>query len=354
MKKITIKKFWWILPLLAIVIGGVLLIKKRQAESNNAEKANSFPIVVNTLKTNTNALDLSLSYLAVVQNDQDVTLSSKIAARVTYLKASGSNVRAGEVIARLDNSTFQTAVSSIDAQISAQNVALQNLKNAHQRTRELYEIKGASKEQLEAENSKIADVKSKINVLQQTKKDAKNSFSYTTITAPHSGILSQVFVNTGELAMAGQPIATITARSGGFLKLNVPSNLDIKGIYYNKSFYEVTSLNSTFNGLKEYKIIVPNINAATGERIPVDIVLNANKAGISLPYDAILNREGKSYVFIVDKNKAIPQEVTITSSGENEVILDNDNLNNQQIVIAKQDILLRLLGGASIKINPKK
>ena len=114
------------------------------------------------------------------------------------------------------------------------------MKNAP-KNRELYEIKGASKEQLEAENSKIADVKIQNKCASTNQKDAKIRFHIPPLPRRINWYFVPSFCKyrrTGNVA--GQPIAKLPHLQWRFLKLNVPSNLDIKGIYYNKSF-EVTS-----------------------------------------------------------------------------------------------------------------
>ncbi|MBD3750405.1 MAG: hypothetical protein IE931_13015 [Sphingobacteriales bacterium] len=354
MKKSTTKKTIGIAIIFIVILGGVLIIKKRQNNSDNAPKPQEYPMVVNTLKIGEYSKMLTLPYLALVQNENDITITAKTAARITYIKPIGTAVKAGEVVAKLDNTSFQTGLQSANAQLQGLKTNLNYLKTAHKRSLELYEIKGVSKEQLENELSKIADIESKISSLKQNRGDISNSFSYTSITAPYSGIVSKMILNEGDLAMPGQPIAKISAQSGAYLKINIPADLKIKGILYQNQFYKATPLNSTANGLAEYKVAVKNLNSLTDEKISIDIVLNTAN-GMVLPYDAILNREGKSYVFVVDKNKTKPVEVILKSTGENEVIINNNNnLNNQEIVVAKQDILLRLLGGVSIKINTKK
>lgn len=353
MKKLTTRKIIVIAVILIVILGGVLLIKKRQSNSDNAPKPEEYPIVVTTLKIGEHSKMLTLPYLALVQNENDITITAKTASRITYLKPIGTAVKAGEVVAKLDNTSFQTGLQSTDAQLQGLKTNLNYLKTAHKRSLELYEIKGVSKEQLENELSKIAEIESKISSLKQNRNDISNSFSYTSITAPHSGIVSKTILKEGDVAMPGQPIAKISAQSGTYLKINVPADLKIQGVLYQNQFYKATPLNSTANGLAEYKVAVQNLKSLTDEKISIDIVLN-KADGVVLPYDAILNREGKSYVFVVDNNKTKPVEVIINSTGENEVIIGNDNLNNQEIVVAKQDILLRLLGGAIIKINPKK
>jgi len=352
MKKLNKTTIITILAVLVVIIGGILVIKNAKDKSANAPIAKQYPISVRTIKIASNGNQLTLPYLAVVQNDQDVTITSKISARIEYLKTSGTQVKAGEVVARLDNSSFQTNSQSIQSQLAAQKVALENMKLTHNRTLQLLAVKGASKEQSENEISKIAEIESKIDALQQAKNDISNSFSYTTIVAPSSGVVAKTMMNIGDVAMPGQPIALISSNKGSFLKISVPGDLKIKGISLKEKFYKAIPLNNTFNGLAEYKIYAENLDLLTGERVPVDIVLYEGQ-GLKIPYDAVLNRSGKSYVFEIEKDKAIPKEITITESGENALMINNQELSGKEIVVAKQDILLSLLSGSTIKIIQK-
>jgi multidrug resistance efflux pump len=350
MKKKTFKTIAWIIVVAIIVITGIMVIKNAKQRDADAPVAKVYPVSVATVKTVLEQVTLTLPYLAQVQNDQDVTLTSKLAARIQFLKPSGSTVNKGEVIARLDNSTFQTSLQSVQSQLAAQKTALNNLVATHKRTLELLAVKGASREQSEGEETRIADAESRIEALNQNKNELGNSFTYTTITAPISGIISKTMANTGDVSMPGQPIAFISSMNGSYLKLSVPANLKIYGITRNNQLYKAISLNSTFNSLAEYKVYINNLNLMSGERVPLDVVVYDGKA-IKIPFDAILNRNGRSYVFVKENDKAIAKEINIIQTGENGVVISNDDLAGKDIVIAKQDILLNLLSGVSIQLK---
>ena len=78
----------------------------------------------------------------------------------------------------------------------------------------------------------------------------------------------------------------------------------------------------------------------SGERVEVNIVVYDGKA-IKLPFDAILNRDGRSYVFIKDNDKAIPTEINIIQSGEDGAVVSNNELAGKEVVVEKQDVLLK-------------
>ena len=345
MKKKTIV---WIIVVVVIIALGIMVVKKAQKRDAEAPIAKIYSMVVSTIKPELKEVTLTLPYLALVQNDDDVILSSKISARIESIKPSGTTVTKGQVIARLDPMTVQSGIESIKSQIASANTGLKNLQTSHKRTLELLAVKGASIEQSEMEESRIAETESKIEALTQQLNDLNNNLSYATLKAPSSGIISKTMLNVGDMAMPGQPIAIISAKSGSYLKLSVPVNLKIYGVSLNGKSYPTVSLNSTFNSLAEYKVEDKDLVMMTGERVEVDVKIFDGNA-VKLPFDAILDRDGKSYVFIKNNDKAVATEINILQSGEDGVIVSNNELAGKEIVVEKQDILLRLLSGTSIK-----
>ena len=331
-----------------LLVGGILVIKsakKREAASPVAQK---YSMVVTTIKPELKEVTLTLPYLAIVQNDEDVILASKIAARIESLKPSGTGVSKGQVIVKLDNTSIESGIQSVEAQITAANTGLKNLQATHKRTLELLAVKGASIEQSEIEESRIAEAESKIEALTQSMNDLNNNRSYASITAPASGIISKTMLNVGDMAMPGMPIAIISAKSGSYLKLSVPADIHVYGVSMKNKRYMAIPLNSTFNSLAEYKVMDNDLPLITGERVEVNVEVFDGKA-VKLPFDAILNRNGKSYVFIKEKDKAMAAEINILQSGEDGAVVSNNEIAGKEIVVAKQDILLKLLSGVSLK-----
>jgi RND family efflux transporter MFP subunit len=349
MKKYT-KSIITAIVLLILVIIGVSLIKKAKLKDENAPIAKTYDVVVSKETVKSDSVKLTLPYLAVVQNDKDVMMSSKVAARVVYIKPSGSKVRKGEVIVKLDNTPLQSNISSVKSQIKAVETALKNMIATHKRTLELLKVDGASVEQSQQEETKISELKAKKEALNQSINQVYNTMSYAVIKSPVDGIVSKTMLNKGDVAMPGHPIANLKAKKGFYLLVRVPTDMDIKGVEVNKQHFDAIPLNSTFNGLAEYKAYATIPNLKSGDRLEVNVEL-FNGKGILLPFDAILNRDGKSYVLLRNKDKAIPKEIKIIEKGEQGVVINNKELLGKEVIIAKQDILLKLLSGVSLKIK---
>jgi len=332
---------------LIIVVLGVLAIVNAKRKQAAIPIATKYSIVVSTIKPELNKVELTLPYLAQTENDKDVKLSSKVTARVNYMKASGTKVKKGDIIARLDNTSIQTNSASLNSQIKATQTSLKNLEETHSRTKELLAIKGASIEQFQTEESNIEAIKAKLEALNQNKIDVANTLTYATITSPVDGTISKTMVNNGDLCLPGKPVASISATDGFYLLLRIPTDLDIYGVNFKGENYPAVDLNSTFNNLAEYKVYVNSKGFTTGDRLEVDVIVFNSKA-VKLPFDAVLNRNGKSFVLIKEDNKAKAAEVTIIQTGENGIAVKNNELVGKEVVIAKQDILLKLLSGITI------
>ena len=344
------KSIIWTVVVILLIAGGVVAVKKAKKKDASAPVAKTYPVVVTTMKPQTGQVELTLPYLALTQNDNDVNLSTKIAGRVNFIKASGSHVKKGEVVVRLDATTIQSNLSSVRAQLAAVTTALNNLQKTHQRTLELLEVEGASIEQSQMEESKLAEMTSKQEALKQKINELNNMLTYAVITAPVEGNISKTMVNKGNMAMPGHPVATIRSKNGFFLLIRVPTDMKISGVVLNGKTFDVIALNSTFHGLAEYKAYVDPENMMTGDRLEVDVIVY-NGNGIMLPFDAVLNRNGNSYVLVKEGDKAVAKEVNIIQTGEQGIVVSNNDIAGQDVVVAKQDILLKLLSGTSLKIK---
>lgn len=335
-----------------IVAAAIIVLMKAVKSEEELPIAKTYAITVSTIKAEQQEVKLTLPYLAQTQNDLDVNLASKISARVEYVKNSGAFVKKGEIIARLDATSIEANRKSVESQLEAARTALKYLVSTHKRTSELLAVKGASVEQSETEESKIAELESRVESLVQSLNDISNTLSYAIIKSPVNGQISKNTVNSGDMIMPGQPVATISAGSDFYLMLYVPANIKVYSVIVENKNYSAIPLNTTLNGLAAYKVKVDAPGMTTGERVEVDVeVYNGN--AIKLPVDAILNRDGKSYVFVKENDNATATRINIVQTGEDGVVISNNELAGKDLVVAKQDILLTLLSGVKIKTEGK-
>ncbi len=319
----------------ALAMLGIKAVKKKRAQDASLPPAKIYPIVVKTIKPKSSEITLTLPYLAESYNETDLSIASRISARVAMIKKSGDEVKKGETVVKLDT-------TDITAKIESAKISLDNLKKAHDRTLALYKVKGASIEQLQKEESSIAKLESNL-------KELNNQMSYANLTSPVDGIVAKSFATEGSIALPGKALLNISAREGFSLLVRTPNDIKPLTLLYRGKSYDLHSLESSWHGLDEYKAYVNNAGLKSGDRVEVNVAIYRGR-GVLLPFDAVLNRDGKSYVLATKGNKAYAKEIKVVQNGQ-EGIAAEQLPKEGDIIIAKPDVLLKLLSGYTLKIK---
>jgi len=358
-----IKFFIAIVIAALIVAGGVKIIKKRKAEEASIPKPAVYPIVVKTYQPKEENLLLTLPYLALVKNSNEVTVNSKFAGRIEFVKELGEKVKKDDIVVKIDSSDLKAKLKSINenikslkAKLTAQNIALNNLKLTHKRTKELLNVKMASIEQYQNEESKLAELKASIKATKNAikaananKKAILQNLTYTVLKSPVDGVISAKFLNKNDNTFPGKPILKITSNKGNYLFLTLPENR--KEIVYEGRIYPLIALNSTYNGLKTFKSEVNDNTLLPGEKVNIDVVEFKGNA-TALPYNAILSVNDRHYVLIPQGNKALPQEIHILAEGK-KVVAVREKINSP-VILAEPDLLLKIKAGHPITVKNGK
>jgi len=348
MKKI-VKILIFLLIVALIVVGAVKFVKKRKAQEAKIPKAKEYAVLIHTADIKKSNVRLTLPTIALAQSDNNVMVSSKVAGRVIFAKKSGDIVKKGETIIKLDSSALVASLKSVEHSIQSAKLALSNLELVHKRTKKLLSVGGATKEQYDNEQVKIDAQKAKIASLLSKKASILDNLSYATIKASSDAIISQSMVHIGDTAMPGKPLMKLSGGKNSYLLVRIPNSA--KALIFDKKLYQLKNLNSTFNGLNEFRADIDK-SLPVGEREDVDLVV-FNGNGFKLPFDAILNRDGKDFVLTIKNNKIVPKEVKIVASGQEGVVVEGIE-SVEKIAIAKPDILLRLISGYPFVIKKDK
>ena len=361
MKK-AIKIFIFLLIVALLVIGAVRLVKKKKDEEAAIPLAKEYAVIAKTVTAEQRHVTLTTPYLALVKSDKELRLAAKFPARVLQIINEGAKVHRGDLLARLDDTALRSELSSLawsltatKNAIAATKVALSNLYATHKRTKKLYAVRGASQEELEREESKIAETRAKLASLRAKAAELKskiaslkNELSYTMLKAPFDGTIGKKFVNVGDIAMQGRPLLTLIDPSSNYLLVRVPAQTKVYGLLYKGKRIAVRDTRSTFNSLRELRADVNDPALVPGERAEVELITYDGE-GTLLPQDAILSRDGKNYVLIAQGDHATPQEVHIVASSDSGAVVA-ENLDGKEVVVAKPDILLKLLSGIKLRI----
>lgn len=242
----------------------------------------------------------------------------------SILVQTGVNVKKGQVIATLKNTSFiamqeeyLNAVSSASLaelefhrQLALQNGnagALKNLQAAESTFKTMSTKKNSLKKQLELIGINTATLNS------------ENLKSTINIVSPIEGTISQVLVNIGSFVDAYNPVAEIVDNMQLHLDLYVYER-DLQKLQVGQSIH----FNVTNNTEKEYDAeiyAISNTFEQDTKAVAVHAIVKGNKAGLidgtnivalislenslvdAVPTSAIINSEGQDYIFIISDKK---------------------------------------------------
>ncbi len=181
--------------------------------------------------------------------------------------------------------------------------------------------------------------------LNENKKSVENELTYTTIKAPIDGVIKSV-ASIGDISLPGRPLEFISGNTDKYLLVRLPDDIKAGSIIYKDKKINLIPLNTTFNGLIEYRANISE-NLAVNQRVEISVVV-FDGDGIKLPYDAILDRNGKSLVLILKGDKAIAKKIHVIAEAQEGAAVSGVS-SSDKIVVAKPDVLLKLLTGISVK-----
>lgn len=351
------KKSITVVLILLLVVGAVVLVKKKMAANSALSSPVSYDLNVKTFTPKEGNVSLGESVLVLIKNDRDATLSAKFPASVLSILPAGTAVRTGDIVARLDDrdltakqESLKSALSSAQNEEKAKELALSHEDESHKRTLELLAVKGASIEQSQTEESRIALLKADLAAVKskqaQIKADTQAlnaQLSYTTLRSPVNGVVGEIFAAVGDVAVPGKPIASVRAESGSYGWVRLPLGTPAKALIVQNHRAPLRFLQNS-NGLDEYRADFP-LSFPSGARVEGKLI-SFEGQGVFLPRDAVLLKEGKAYIFFVKEHKSVTQEITIIAKGDEGFIIDA--LPEGKLAMAKSDIFLKLLAGASV------
>lgn len=351
------KKSIAIVLVVLLIIGAVVAVKKKMGANAATPSLERYDLSVKTFTPREGNVTLTAPVLALVKNDRDASLGAKFPASVLFILPSGTAVKKGDIIIRLDNrdlvakkESLNSALSSAQNEEKAKALSFEHEKESHKRTLELLAVKGASIEQSQGEESRIAllgadlsGVKSKQSQIKSDITNVNAQLDYATLRALSDGIVGETFAAVGDVAAPGKPLCSIRAANGSYLWVRVALGTPAKTLLYENRRAPLHFLQNN-NGMDEYRADMA-LNLPSQARVEAKMVTFEGN-GIYLPRETVLLKEGKAYVLVVDGHIAKAHEISVVAEGDEGFVAKS--LPNGRLALAKPDILLKLLGGASL------
>lgn len=272
----------------------------------------------------------SQEYTATIQSDIVNKISPAVPARIRTINVEvGDRVKKGQTLVSLD----KTSLSQSETQIA-------NLERDLQRYKELYEVGGISKQQLEQLEVELTVAKSSLSNLSEN----------TTLTSPINGIVTQRNFDAGDMP-SGTHILQIEDFSPVKMLINVSENLYTKvskgmevkvavDVYPDEEFTgKIWLIHPTISQTShtfpvEVKIPNSDLRIRPGMFARINLSLGVNES-IVIPDASVLKQTGSNdrHVFIVKNGKAEKKVITVGKHlGDKYEVLSGINVGDEVVV----------------------
>jgi len=179
-----------------------------------------------TVRVGASAVAMGTEMDGVVEAVRQATVSAQAMGRVASLNVkAGDRVRAGQVLATIDDRETRTGVARSTAQVAQAEAELANARAHLQRTRDLRQQGFVSQSALDVAEAQFKAAKAAREGAGAGDQQARLAQSFTTVTAPFDGYVLETLVQPGDLAMPGKPVASVYAPQPLRVVVQMPASM---------------------------------------------------------------------------------------------------------------------------------
>jgi RND family efflux transporter MFP subunit len=331
-------------------------------DKGTAEESKT-PNAVETMKIETGAIVDRLSYTGDIEGVAEIRVFSPIPDRIISLKAKeGDRVRTGDILATIRSSNLtqgvRQAAGGLDA-VRAQRVSLQDQMD---RLQKLKSSGAVTNSQLLSVESQLAGAEAQVRQLEATLGQARQLKGDAVIRAPIDGVIGQVFLEVGDMAVPQLPVCTVVDMDNVRIKVRVPESDLTKLNPGQPATYEVAVTNGDLKGAvvsrvspvldrlsrtatMEIDVDNPDHSLKPGMLARVQVEVEKRENAVWVPKDTVTvttERQGEANLYravVVENGKAVERKVLLGLEDGNRVEVLQGLKSGEELVIEGQHLL---------------
>lgn len=353
------KQIGWV----AVLLVGLITASGCSADSENTEAPTVEPVAVAVATAQSGRLTATHNASGQIEPALSVPVTAKVPGRVvTVHKEMGDTVTQGELLAKMEDRDAAAQLSQARATLAQAEAQRTEVNRQLQRLTELLKAGAVSQQQVEQTETQLSLSEAQVTTARASVDLASANLERTWVTAPASGVLASRSVEPGAMVGAGSVLFHLVDLRQVIMKTGVAER-DVNVVQAGASVpIIVPALNQEFVGKVE--AVSPNMDRQTRSyqvRISLenpDNVLKggmfaqarlpiADQEGILVPVDAVTERGGEHFVYLVVDGVARRQQVTLLVSADDMVAVQGIEV-GAQVVIQGQN---RLFDGAPVAVG---
>ena len=294
------------------------------------------------------AAEIQKTFSGIVEEGREIGVAFKTGGQLArVLVKEGDLVREGQLIAVLDDKDYKLGVD-------AARIQFEQMQREVARMKKLYDAKSLAGNDYDKAVSGLEQLRIQLQ-------NNENQLSYTKLYAPTSGYVQSVNFEAAEMVGAGSPVINLLDVKQMEITFNIPTSLylmkdQFKSFTCSGSFSEgqpvsvkLLSITPKADNNQLYKVRLglnpadaKAITSGMNVEVKIEMGATAQAQGLSIPVSAVFNRDGQSFVWVLDdKTQTVNKKAVKTGalSGEATITITEGLTGNEQVVKAGVNVL---------------
>jgi RND family efflux transporter MFP subunit len=146
----------------------------------------------------------------VVEAVRQTVVAAQVPGAVVQLDAKvGDRVKVGQVLLRIDSRAADQNAAASDAQVLAARASLDVASKDFERQKQLFQKNYISQAALERAESEFKSMRAQASAQLAQAGAARTQSGFYIVHAPYAGVIAEVSVSLGDMAMPGRPLVTL-------------------------------------------------------------------------------------------------------------------------------------------------
>jgi membrane fusion protein (multidrug efflux system) len=294
------------------------------------------------------------SYLilnGVVEPERTVAIYSRLSAYVKdIIREEGAYVKENDILARLDDTEIKIGYQQANIQLEQARLTYEEAKKTLESSQELVKKELISQQEYLAAENQFNQRKLDYDNRQEAFKNLQLQLNWTEIRSLAEGYITERLIEVGTKVNANQQVYTIEDFSPLLIRVFAPSADSIN--LTPGMIAEITTdilKGTTFNG--NVKLINPRIDVQSGTVkvtvetyddsrrlkpgmfVEVRIIVGQKENILVIPRKAVLYKQNKTFVFVVNQMQAAQREVKLGLIEEDQVEIVDGLVEGDTIVV---------------------
>ncbi|HEX9048598.1 MAG TPA: efflux RND transporter periplasmic adaptor subunit [Verrucomicrobiae bacterium] len=323
---------WWTWFLLVAVLagagGGYYYIRHKHSEVLN----------FNTVTVTRGELTATVTATGTLNPVKSVQVGCQVSGRISDIFVDfNSEVKSGDLIARIDPRTYQALVESAQADLANATANLELQRVQERRAAELYTNHLVSASDYDTALATLHQAEASVKIKQASLDNARANLEYTKISSPVDGVVISRAVDVGQTVAASFNTPTLFLIANDLTKMQIDaavSEADVGGVIekqqvdftvdayplrtFHGSVTQVRNSPTTVNNVVTYDAVIGVTNSdyklKPGMTANVSIIAAQRENALRLPNAALRFRPPDNAVVLTNELVALP-EATAAAAG---------------------------------------